>query len=386
MASSTIDRVIQDSKAYNCIGCGKCTAVCPINARDPGFSPRLVVEQVLQGNLDQLISSGQIWTCLTCGMCSQRCHAGVDYPLFVRLLRADASKGGNKCDSSHGGALHTVSRIMANPHLQQDRLHWLDSDLRTNADSDFIFFVGCTPYLDPVFRDIGARPLTSTSSALRLLNRLGIEPAILSGERCCGHDQLWTGDVEGFLKLARHNVEELTSTAAKTVLVSCPECYHTLKFQYPRYLGGSRFEVLHILQLLSQRMPEVRPSIGEMRKSVTFHDPCRLGRLSGLFAEPRGLLEMVPGLELREMPRNKHRSVCCGTHAWINCGAVSKQIQVDRLHEASTTGAELLVTACPKCEIHLNCASRGRYQGNGQQKGVDLEIVDVFSLLAEVIA
>jgi len=89
---------------------------------------------------------------------------------------------------------------------------------------------------------------------------------------------------------------------------------------------------------------------------VTYQDPCRLGRLSGIYEEPRQVMNAVPGLELAEMGKNRKSAICCGTSGWMNCGTCSKQIQVNRLTEAKKTGADMLVTACPKCQIHFACA------------------------------
>ncbi len=375
---TVVDDAIKKSKAYYCLGCGKCTAICPINARNPGFSPRLVVEQVLHGEVDNLINSGQLWSCLTCGLCGERCHSDVDFPLFVRMLRVAARGEGQIGNCSHGGAIQSISRIMASPNLKQDRLRWLDANLRTRVDSDVLFFVGCSPLLDPMFRDVGARPLDATRNSIRILNQLGVEPAVLGNERCCGHDSLWMGDLANFLKLAEHNLDEIRMTRASTLVTACPECYHTLKVEYPRHIGDLGVSVMHLAQFLSTRLSGASLFASNINAIATFHDPCRLGRFSDVFDEPRQVLSRIPGLQLVEMAHSRRRATCCGTHAWANCGAAAKDIQVERLREAGTTGADVLVTACPKCEIHLKCASRD-YSRDGVR---NLEVIDLSSLLA----
>ena len=120
-------------------------------------------------------------------------------------------------------------------------------------------------------------------------------------------------------------------------------------------------------------------SLGRLNKAVTYHDPCRLGRHMGLYDPPRELLKSIKDLELREMYHNKHTAVCCGTSAWMNCDLASKQIQMMRLREAKQTGAQILVTACPKCQIHLTCAMKDKHLGGS----LDIEIRDLATLVAD---
>ena len=115
-----------------------------------------------------------------------------------------------------------------------------------------------------------------------------------------------------------------------------------------------------------------------LEKTVTYHDPCRLGRMAGIYDAPRELLQMIPGIQLVEMERSRENGVCCGTSGWMNCTACSKAIQTERLREALSTGAGTLVTACPKCEIHLRCALKAN--------PLEIQIKDLHDLLAEQIA
>jgi Fe-S oxidoreductase len=111
-------------------------------------------------------------------------------------------------------------------------------------------------------------------------------------------------------------------------------------------------EVVHLAQFLVER--GWKPA-GTQRGVVTYQDPCRLGRHLGVYHDPRQVITQL-GYELVEMPNNRGRAICCGTSAWTHCGATGKAIQVDRLEEATATGARWLVTACAKCQIHFRCA------------------------------
>jgi len=117
---------------------------------------------------------------------------------------------------------------------------------------------------------------------------------------------------------------------------------------------------------------------GSRSGKVTYQDPCRLGRHLEVYDAPRQAIA-ASGMALVEMPNNRARSICCGTSAWTHCGATSKQIQVDRLREAQATGAELLVTSCPKCQIHFKCAQ----EGTGLDEDLNIEIRDLVTVIAE---
>jgi heterodisulfide reductase subunit D len=373
-----IKQIIKNTKAYYCLECGKCTAVCPISRREPDYSPRFTVERAIWGEGKELLSDVLLWSCLTCQQCSTRCPSDVHYVEFIRDLRALARGAGEEGLCTHGEAIQTWMRMMTSPDLKQNRLEWLDEDLKVSTDSDTVYFVGCLPYYDVLFNKIGAQGVEIARSAVRVLNRLGIEPIILEDERCCGHDLLWEGDVANFRKLAELNIAMLRETGAKRVVTACPECARTLKVDYPAYVGDLGMEVVHISQLLAG----LRFEVGSLKfEKVTYHDPCRLGRFMGIYDVPRQAIEAL-GLKLVEMEHSGKNALCCGTSCWTNCGAINKQIQVDRLREAQATGAELLVTACPKCQIHFKCA----LDDARVSEEIGIEIRDLVTLVDEALA
>jgi Fe-S oxidoreductase len=133
----------------------------------------------------------------------------VSFSEFVRDARALAHEDGHCGKCTHGGVIQTWGRMMTDPGLRQDRLGWLADDLSCSQDSDTIYFVGCLPYYDPVFRKYGVEGLEIARAAVKIMNYLGIQPQVQADERCCGHDQLWEGDLETFRALAALNVERL---------------------------------------------------------------------------------------------------------------------------------------------------------------------------------
>jgi len=375
----TLEEIIEETKTFYCLECGKCSSLCPISRYNPGYSPRVMIENALIGFEDDLIYNRELFSCLTCYACQLKCPSDVDYPLFIQRMRALASNADQHGDCAHSGTLQSLMRLMANSTIKQRRLEWLSDEYHTSDQSDTLFFVGCAPYFEPIFEDIGARPLDIAKGSLKILNLLGIEPRLLPNERCCGHDMLWTGDMETFKKLAEHNAAAIREAGIRKIIFSCPECYRTFKEDYPKYVNLD-CELQHITELLAEKIEEGKVNFDMVRKKVTYHDPCRLGRHLGIYEPPRKLIESIPGMELVEMKQNREESLCCGTSAFTNCDSYSKQVRVERLLEAKATGADALVTSCPKCQIHFKCAMVSK----GEEKGpdVEIEVVDIVNLVA----
>jgi heterodisulfide reductase subunit D len=317
-------------------------------------------------------SDETIWSCLTCAQCSVRCPANIDFPEFVRRMRDEAHALGFDGVPAHNGMLQTIMSIQTQ-NIRQNRTFWIQ-DERVADTGDIFYFVGCRPYFDVIFRDIDAGSIQGARNAVKILNRFGVEPVVSNDEKCCGHDALWNGHEERFKRLARSNLEVIRSSGAKQVVFTCPEGYHTFKNYYPKYFGELGFEPVHILDFLADKIREGAIQFEESRSVVTYHDPCRLGRLAGVYDAPRKLLAAIPGMELKEMPRSRENSVCCGTTGWMNCSSCSKEIQMERLAEARNTGAETLITACPKCQIHFRCAKAAF--------DLDIRIDDLFDVVA----
>jgi heterodisulfide reductase subunit D len=377
-----IAEVIKQTKAYYCLDCGKCTGNCPVSLFDQAYSPRVMVKSVVLGEGEKLGKTRLLWSCLSCKMCEERCPSDVQYIEFQRRIRNLYRDLGQREFCSHGGAFQSLMRIMTAPKLKQNRLDWLTEDLALSKRGEVLYFVGCLPYFDAFFEDLEVHTLDTARSAIRIMNAIGIKPMLLDNERCCGHDLLWTGDEESFKRLAEHNIKEIERSKVKTVVFTCPEGYRTFKLDYPRYFGKLKFEVLHLSELAVERFSQNPLSLGRLNRIVTYQDPCRLGRHMGLYEPPRELLKSLGGLELREMYHSRHTAVCCGTSAWMNCDQASKQIQMMRLKEARDTGAQMLVTACPKCQIHFTCAMKDKHLGGS----LDIEIRDLTTLVADSLS
>jgi len=358
---SAVAETIKRTKVNYCLECGKCSSICPISLLNEEYTPRHLVRKAVMGDVEGVLKDGLLWSCLTCRMCNERCESGVLYAEFVRDIRIAARRVGEEGTHAHSGALQSLMRMMTSPELRQNRLDWVPRELKISNQGEALYFVGCLPYFDGFFTDLKLNTLQIAKDSIKILNYLGVEPVLMPNERCCGHDLLWTGDIENFKRLAQQNIEEIKRTGAKRLITSCPECYNTLKDQYPKYVGELGMEVIHVSEFLAGNINSITQETQRAQQlKVTYQDPCRLGRFSGIYEEPRKAITALRGVELREMERNRRDALCCGTSGWMNCGTYSKQIQLARLKEAKSTGADLLITSCPKCQIHFKCAMNDR--------------------------
>ena len=374
--------VAKETRAWACYDCGKCTATCPLSRAGRAYSPRRHVLATVLGQRQEILADGALYSCLTCNLCNVRCPVQVDYTRLVQQLRELAFHEGGEPECPHGGAMQSVMRMMAKGGTRQDRLSWLKDDLRTQPKAGKVFFwTGCTMYYDTFFGDLGVTTLAGTRAAIRLLNRLGIEPVVSAEERCCGHDLLWNGDRGSFEALAQHNVRLLAESGAETLVTSCAECYRTWVVDYAPLLSGRRYRILHLSEFLAPVMPELKLRSAEERV-VTYQDPCRLGRHLGVYDPPRRVLASLPGVRLSEMRRSGETAMCCAGGTWSACDRFAKRIQVERLREARATGAEFLVTACPKCQIHLRCAMKDPHLGTE----IEIQMRDIAELVVDSLA
>jgi len=322
-----------------------------------------------------ILDSPDIWACLSCSRCSDRCPVEIDFPAFIRDLRDKARQRKNLPKLSHHGMFHTITSLQA-AGTKQDRTGWAKEAGQISETGEYFYFTGCIAYYDVAFQYLDLKMIETAKNHLRLLNKMGIEPVVSNDECCCGHDAFWSGDEATFLSLAQRNLEAIKKSGAKTVIFGCPEGYSMFKEAYTDKLGPLPFEVLHITEFLAKELPgsDLLFKAGAP-KTVTYQDPCRLGRRSGIYDAPRDLVNLVDGTCLAEMEHNRENAVCCGTTAWMQCSTCSKVMQIQRLKEAEAVGAQAIITACPKCQIHLTCAKKNTNH--------DIDIIDLATYLVE---
>jgi len=346
------------------------------------YSPRLLAQKLIAEPEDEAFVENSVWECLTCGLCEERCPSGVEISRLILEMRTLlAGTKGLKGYRAHDGALQSWMRMMTSPDLEQNRLDWIPPELEVAESGRVAYFSGCAPYFDVFFAGLQVDTLAIARDSIKLLNFLDIVPVLMKEERCCGHDLLWTGDRENFETLCRLNYEEFKAAGVEEVVVSCPECYLVLGQYMPQVIPEFDLKVTLLIDLLEREIRKGGISFKSLKSKVTFQDPCRLGRMSNRCDEPRALLNLVPDLTLKEMENSGRSAICCGNNGFINCDAYSKRIQVERLKEVKATRADLLITACPKCMIHLTCAMLDPSQSGS----FSLEIRDLISVLADQI-
>jgi heterodisulfide reductase subunit D len=235
-----------------------------------------------------------------------------------------------------------------------------------------IYFAGCTArFLEPAVAE----------ATVKVLQSAGIDIAHLGEhEKCCGFVSGHDGNTQLLEEKADQNTKALEKAGAKRVIVSCAHCYKTFKYDYPLIVGTLPFEVVHIAELISQLIEEKKIKFtAEIKKKVTYHDPCFLGRHSNVYDAPRKVLESIPGIELVEMKRNGRWSYCCGSGAKISSSCYPEYtaaITKERLLEGKQV-ADTIVTACTTCFSHMNKAV---------EKGtIELKIHDLPTVVAEAM-
>jgi Fe-S oxidoreductase len=367
-----------------CNQCSICSGTCPKARVLEGFLPRRIVYEVLTGNEDRVISRGDPWNCITCAQCQAKCPMGVDFVKIIRDLRRKmllSGRGGIIAhDNTFGSSLFNILR---DRNIRPRRKDFLAKDVETSDSSDVLYFMGCVPYMDAVFRDdVGFEGMGVADNTIRLLNAVDVKPAVREGEKCCGHDQLWRGEYEIFEDLAKQNLDYLTGY--DTIVTTCPECYMTLAVEY-RERFGEDLKVMHLSEYLLEHKDLLLDKLGENKSlgAVTYHDSCRLGRYMGVYDAPRELLSAL-GYEVREMRHNRDEALCCGVPQFVTCDDENKEIRRRKLDEALETGAELMVTPCAKCQIHLKCLQRDKGERE-EGREYNIGIKDLSTVLMEAL-
>jgi len=359
-----------------CFQCGLCDVVCPWN-RVTKFSMRKLVREATFGLTD--IESEEMWRCTTCGRCPSQCPRDVRQIESGVALRRIATEYGVFPKSVTPIRTVRGSLVGEGNTLNEERAKRGDwaKDLGVpefTEGMDLLYFPGCYPSYDPRSKKVAR-------ATAQILQKAGVDFGILgSKENCCGESIRKTGDEEVFKRLARENIKTFIDHGVKKILVTSPHCFHTFKNEYPDFMV--KFEVIHISQYVFELLREGRLDFtGEYRKKVTYHDPCYLGRHNGIFDEPRGVLNRVPGLVLEEMPDCRVESLCCGGgggRVWMETKKGERFSDL-RMEQAMGVGAEVLVTSCPYC---ITMFEDSRITLNATEK---IEVKDITEILQEVM-
>jgi Fe-S oxidoreductase len=379
---SVLHNIVSEYDVYACQDCGKCSSACSLTLAGKPFSPRAMANAIISGDIVSASVQDDIWACLTCGLCYERCPSAVNFSEFIRDTRNLLKNKGLPGRDVHGGFFQSLMRTMTSSGLSINHWDWISSDIQVDPKSKILFFGGCAPYFDIFFRKhLQTQTRKILEDSIRLMNFFDIYPAIMDEERCCGHDLLWSGDKENYLKLAKLNVAAISDLGIEELVTACPECYRTFAHDYPKDGIKTTFKVTHLYDLLEREIDKGAVGFDKFDRKVTFQDPCRLSRFENKSDLPRKLINRLNSGGLTEMKDTGVGAICCGNTGWAGCDSYSKALQVKRIRQAHETGSDMLVTACPKCQIHLKCAMEDPFLG----EELAMDMMDITSILAQTI-
>ena len=358
--------------------------------RVPADSP-LQATRPLVGDAASLgvIDPDVLWSCTTCGACVEQCPVDIEHIDHIVDMRRYQVMMESEFPSELSG-LYKNLETKGNPWGQnaKDRLTWIDEvnfdvpvygkDVESFTGFEYLFWVGCAGALDD-------RAKKTTKAVAELLSAAGVKFLVLGdGETCTGDSARRSGNEFLFQQLASQNVETINELfegverVDRKVVVTCPHCFNTLSREYPQ-VGGT-YTVLHHTQLLNRLVRDKKlipvQSAGSNGGTLTYHDPCYLGRHNKVYEAPRDLIS-ASGATLTEMPRHADRGLCCGAggaRMWME-EHIGKRINHERVDEALTLDATTIATGCPFCRVMLS-------DGVGDRgKAEEVEVVDVAQLL-----
>ena len=381
-----------------CTGCRACADVCPavkasgdgklsapyrmqglhhiLGARFGGLLARLLRVKTMDAEaLDHFADT--VYRCSLCGNCQEACPVGIGLKDLWLALRRDLVVAGhypNKINMIRDNVLESRNVFAEDNDERADWTEDLDDepeDKLVRERAEVVFFTGCTAAYFPVAQKI---PL----ALAELLQAAEVDFTLLGHEEwCCGFPMLGAGLVDLLPEFVEHNLEMVKAKGAREVIFSCPSCYAMWLEHYPYRDAG--IEIFHATQYLDRLVTAQRLPLKELRKRVTYHDPCDLGRTAREFDAPRRILAAIPGLEFVELPRNRENCSCCGGGGNLEMvdAQLSTGIAKAKVEEALSVGAEAIVTSCQQCvRTMLTYAKRNK---------APLDVMDITQLLRRAL-
>lgn len=356
---------------YSCTECGRCTAVCPAANVGKSLSPRKIIVDIRKRTLEKapFVISGdtegevfqkllvhdyitdlELWECTTCNACVQECPVMIEHLDSIIDMRRNLVLSETRFPAN----LNNVFRSIENNYTpwafnQSDRAQWAEGmGIKTMAedpDCDILFWVGCAGSFDNRYKKVTKTFASIMQKANINFRILGIE------EKCNGDTARRLGNEYLAQVMIKDNVETLNKYKVKKIVTACPHCFHSLGREYKQF--GGDYDVIHHSQFINRLLDEkkIELSSDTYNKKVTYHDSCYLGRYNNVYNSPRNVLENIPGLELREMKRNRSKGFCCGAgggRMFLEDEEGGK-INLERTREALDTNPDAIASACPFC-------------------------------------
>lgn len=382
--------------AYSCIMCNRCQDVCPASATGKALSPAaiLVNERYELNNIFPGFAAGQesprplldfalneeaAWACTTCNACVEVCPVGNEQMLHIIDVRRERVLATAEFPNGLKNAFNHMERA-GNPWglSAGERLVWTKGlpfpvpTVEQNSHPEVLYWVGCAVAFDPRAQNIAR-------SMAEILNSAGVTWAVLGKEeKCTGDTARRTGNEYLFAQMAEENVAALDALQPKVIVTTCPHCFHTLAEEYPQF--GGNYVVKHHTDFIFELIRDGKLKVSTNGDgSVSYHDPCYLGRHNGIYDQPRNLIQLT-GAKLTEPNRNRSNSFCCGAGGgqfWKEEEKGTERVSTNRYRELRQTGAKTVATGCPFCMRMLTEESAK------EEPETALEIMDVAEIVAK---
>lgn len=381
----TIEKYLNEA-LISCEKCHLCNTVCPVlgtRVTQGPFGINRAIYYGLKWNRFDKNLRDLVYSCTTCGKCVAMCsNVSRALPLVEIVEKARELLLVEKML----GPMPEQVNVLKNMHVRgnpwgypsHERTHWSDGLNLTFASKenrvDVLYFVGCASSYDPR----GQRIAKNLST---ILEKAGVRFGILEKETCSGHEARRMGETGLFQVLSEANTAMFKEAGIKHIVTADPHDFYSLSQEYRDH--EDRLKVQHCAQFLNELIDEKKlKPLAKVDKKVTYHDPCYLGRHSQVFEEPRKLIQRIPGIKFVEMENSGADSDCCGMgggRMWIELPQTlvsSQSIAEKRVYQALSTGAEILLTACPFCNITLKDAV------TSMEKEDVIEVMDITELVS----
>jgi heterodisulfide reductase subunit D len=377
-------------QAQACTSCCLCADVCPAMTatRDGHLSGVYRLDQLNRINrartgllrrifrnrapsFDQLKAfSDTVYRCTLCGRCQEVCPSGISLKDIWVSLRQDMvhSEAYPKKVDMIRENLEETRNVFAEDN--EERALWVE-DMPDAPEHGYIkeraevvYFTGCVSAYFPMAQNI---PI----ALAEILEAGEVDFTLLGGDEwCCGFPLLGAGLRERAREYIDHNLEAVRRKGASRVVFACPSCYQMWLEHYPR-----EFPISHVTEFLKELLATGRVPLGRLSLTVTYHDPCDLGRAARVFEAPREIIRSIPGVELVELAANRENCPCCGGGG--NLEMIDTDLSVDiakqKVEEVLETGADAVVTACQQCVRTMNTYVR--------RKKMPLRVLDIVQLV-----
>ena len=378
-----------------CVECGRCTQVCPANLAGKILDPKKIITKTrdlaalthAKGEKDAelwgenpLFASNELDACTTCGACMEECPANIEHVNLILEARRYKALTLGDIPPAAADAVNKIKN-QGNPWgiSQQDRFKWADGldipVIEAGKKVDYLYYVGCAGSYDGSNQKV-------VKDTIAMLKKAGVSFAVMGKtEKCNGDPIRRFGDEYSFYEIAIENIANMRQYEFGKVVTHCPHCLHTIGKEYAKFDDGA-FETVHHTELLAELietgklMPE-KP----VNETLTFHDPCYLGRHHGQYNAPRAILKSIQGVQIKEMARSKDKALCCGMgggNMWYELPE-GEHIANNRLKDIGEKEVNKLATACSYCMINFN-SSKAHVK-----ETENLEVEDIASILAKSV-